>query len=65
MSDEKNNSVVQKTITLTKLKPSEYRLWAVQAKSTLDVQNCLNVVFSREVDPTVHHQTALLLLTLF
>src|SRR5216117_2823528 len=49
------NDEVQKhaaTITLSKLVPSEYRMWVVQAEATLGVYECLEIVRGTELNPT-------------
>src|SRR5204862_8020741 len=40
------------TITLSKLVPSEYRMWVVQAEATLGVYDCLEIVRGNEQNPT-------------
>ena len=45
-------SPVSKTIKLNKLKPNEYRLWVLQAEATFEVHKCLNIVLSKEANPT-------------
>ena len=40
------------TITLSKLKPDEYRLWAMTARATFGVHGVLNIVEGKEPDPT-------------
>src|SRR5579859_6765514 len=42
----------EKTITLNKLKPNEYRIWVVQAEATLGVYECLDIVQGTELNPT-------------
>jgi len=49
---EENNDRRDKTITLTKLKPQEYRLWVITARATFDVYGVLDIVEGREPDPT-------------
>ena len=49
---EQNNNHKEKTITLSKLKPQEYRLWAMTARATLGVYGVLDVVEGNEPDPT-------------
>ena len=41
-----------KTITLNKLVPTEYRMWVVQAEATLGVHGCLDIVRGIEQNPT-------------
>src|SRR6266496_2077909 len=45
-------STKDKTIILTKLRPQEYRLWAMQARATFGVYEVLDIVEGREPDPT-------------
>src|SRR5438552_17080160 len=42
----------EKTITLNKLVPSEYRVWVIQAEATLGVYECLEIVRGTEQNPT-------------
>src|SRR5437773_7751171 len=42
----------EKTITLNKLDPSEYRTWFIQAEATLGVYECLEIVRGTEQNPT-------------
>jgi hypothetical protein len=49
---EENNNHKEKTITLSKLKPQEYRLWAMTARATLGVYGVLDIVEGKEPDPT-------------
>ena len=42
----------EKTITLNKLKPNEYRIWVVQAEATLGIYECLDIVQGIELNPT-------------
>jgi hypothetical protein len=41
-----------KTITLNKLAPAEYRTWVVQAEATLGVHGSLDIVRGIEQNPT-------------
>src|SRR6266516_2707900 len=50
MTEETNQK--DKSITLTKLKPQDYRLWAMTARATLGVHGLLDIVESRDLDPT-------------
>src|SRR5438045_2431006 len=43
---------LKRTITLSQLKPNEYRLWVVQTKATFQVHKCLDIVLSKELNPT-------------
>ena len=53
MADDNTNYKLEKTtITLNKLKPNEYRLWQIQAESTLQVHKCLDIVLGNEPNPT-------------
>ena len=55
MANANANDEVQKhvaTITLSKLVPSEYRMWVVQAEATLGVYDCLEIVLGNEQNPT-------------
>ena len=54
MANANANDEVQKhvaTITLSKLVPSEYRMWVVQAEATLGVYDCLEIVRGNEQNP--------------
>ena len=51
MADENNNRK-EKTISLSKLKPEEYRLWVMTARATLGVHGVLDIVEGKEPDPT-------------
>ena len=46
------NHKQEKTITLNKLVPADYRMWAIQAEATLGVYECLDIVHGTEPDPT-------------
>ena len=50
MANDENRK--EKTITLNKLIPNEYRIWVVQAEATLEIYNCLDLVHGIEQDPT-------------
>ena len=52
MADDNANSKLEKTITLTKLKPTEYRLWVVQAEATFEVYKYFGIVLWTESNPT-------------
>ena len=53
MADDNTSYKLEKTtITLNKLKPNEYRLWQIQAESTLQVHKCLDIVLGNEPNPT-------------
>ena len=55
MANANANNELQKhtvTITLSKLVPSEYRMWVVQAEATLGVYDCLEIVRGNEQNPT-------------
>ena len=55
MANTNTNDEVQKhvaTITLSKLVPSEYRMWVIQAEVTLRVYKCLEIVCGNEQNPT-------------
>jgi transposase InsO family protein len=52
MADDNTSYKLEKTITLNKLKPNEYRLWQIQAESTLEVHKCLDIVLGNEPNPT-------------
>src|SRR5579859_5704534 len=43
---------LEKTITLNKLKPNEYRLWVVQTEATFDIHKCMGIVLGTELNPT-------------
>ena len=43
---------MEKTITLNKLKPNEYRLWVIQTEATFEVHKCLDLVLGNEPNPT-------------
>ena len=45
MAQDQNNKS-EKTITLNKLVPTEYRVWVVQAEATFGVHNCLDLIHS-------------------
>ena len=49
---KENNSHKEKTITLSKLNPQEYRLWEMKARATLGVYGVLDIVEGKEPDPT-------------
>ena len=51
MAQDQNNKS-EKTITLNKLVPTEYRVWIVQAEATFGVHNCLDLVNGAELNPT-------------
>lgn len=51
MADD-NTFKLEKTITLNKLKPNEYRLRAIQTEATFEVHKCLDIVLGNEPDPT-------------
>jgi gag-polypeptide of LTR copia-type len=51
MADD-NTYKLEKTITLNKLKPNEYRLWAIQTEATFEVHKCLDIVLGNEPNPT-------------
>ena len=42
----------EKTITLSKLVPADYRMWVIQAEATLGVYECLEIVRGTEQNPT-------------
>ena len=42
----------EKTITLNKLVPADYRMWVVQAEATFGVHECLDIVHGIEQNPT-------------
>ena len=42
----------EKTITLNKLVPTDYRMWVVQAEATFGVHECLEIVRGTEPNPT-------------
>src|SRR5437762_8511977 len=46
------NHKQEKTITLNKLVPTDYRMWVVQAEATLGVYECLDIVRGNEQNPT-------------
>ena len=50
MANQTNNK--DKTIILTKLRPQEYRLWAMQARATFGVYEVLDIIEGNEPDPT-------------
>ena len=52
MTDEIVTYKLEKTITLNKLKPKEYRLWVVQTEATFEVHKCLGLVLGTELNPT-------------
>ena len=54
MANETSNK--DKTITLTKLRPQEYRLWAMQARATFGVYEVLDIVEGTEPDPTPRNE---------
>ena len=43
---------MEKTITLNKLKPNEYRLWVIQMEATFEVHKCLDIVLGNKPNPT-------------
>ena len=43
---------LERTITLSQLKPNEYRLWVVQTEATFQVHKCLDIVLGKEPNPT-------------
>jgi len=43
---------LERTITLSQLKPNEYRLWVVQTEATFQVHKCLDIVLGKELNPT-------------
>ena len=47
-----NDLLKQKTITLHKLVPADYRMWVIQAEATLGVHECLDIVHGTEPNPT-------------
>jgi hypothetical protein len=51
-----NKCKLSKTITLAKLHPSDYRIWVSQAKATLNVYDCLNIVHGTEPNPAPQAQ---------
>jgi hypothetical protein len=51
MADD-NIFKLEKTITLNKLKPNEYRLWVIQAEATFEVHKCLDIALGKEPNPT-------------
>ncbi len=51
MTDD-NIFKLEKTITLNKLKPNEYRLWVIQTEATFEVHKCLDIVLGNEPNPT-------------
>jgi len=52
MSDEQTDRKYEKTITLAKLKPSDFRLWVSETEITLAVYNYYDVITGVEKDPT-------------
>ena len=52
MAEENNHK--DKTITLAKLKPHEYRLWAMTARATLGVYGVLDIVEGKDVKNRPH-----------
>ena len=51
MADD-NNYKMEKTITLNKLKPNEYRLWIIQTEATFERHKCLDIMLDNEPNPT-------------
>src|SRR2546423_7102665 len=43
---------LERIITLSQLKPNEYRLWVVQMEATFQVHKCLDIVLGNEPNPT-------------
>ena len=43
---------LERTITLSQLKPNEYHLWVVQMEATFQVHKCLDIVLGKESNPT-------------
>jgi hypothetical protein len=43
---------LERTITLSQLRPKEYRLWVVQTEATFQVHKCLDIVLGKEPNPT-------------
>ena len=52
MSDEQTDRKYEKTITLAKLKASDFRLWVSETEITLAVYNYYDVITGVEKDPT-------------
>ena len=55
MKDDHTSSGIHKlerSITLSPLKPNEYRFWVMQARATFDVHKCLGIVLGDEPNPT-------------
>src|SRR5579864_5935485 len=50
MADETTHK--DKSITLAKLKPQDYRLWVMTASATLGIHGVLDIVNGSEQDPT-------------
>ena len=42
---------LERTITLSQLKPNEYRLWVVRTEATFQAYKCLNIVLGKEANP--------------
>ena len=51
MADDAYNKL-EKTITITRLKPNEYRLWVVQTEATFEVHKCLGIMLGTEPNLT-------------
>ena len=51
MADDAYNKL-EKPITITRLRPNEYRLWVVQTEATFEVHKCLDIVLGREPNST-------------
>ena len=47
-----NENHKERTITLNKLVPTEYRIWVVQAEATLGIYNCVGLLCGTEPNPT-------------
>ena len=43
---------LERSITLSPLKPNEYRFWVMQARATFDIHKCLGIVLGDESNPT-------------
>ena len=52
MSDDNTTFRMERSISLNKLKPNEYRLWVIQTEATFEVHKCLDIVLGVETNPT-------------
>ena len=55
MKDDHTSSGIHKlerSITLSPLKPNKYRFWVMQARATFDVHKYLGIMLGDELNPT-------------